>query len=244
MLSLFVYNREYEKAEKMSQRCRQYISSTGKDTERNEFYSDSKKLCDMSSEFSSTSMYILRNDSSIAGTAEHIQSVNDKNYIVLEFGKISEVMEAVSPSFRPSGLLLEDSDDEKLGHLIEEIYADYERCIRCEGETVHRFSIRGDEYTIPYSEIMYFESVSRKIKVVTEKNKYEYYDSIEKLTEKLPDCFMRVHRSLIVNSRYVEGVSYRTKEIYVAHSDPLPFSRGYSNVIKEYVKKTLKEKVF
>jgi len=244
MLSLFVYNKEYRKARELSEKCDSHIKNTGKKAERLEYYSDCSELNSAISSCDDTALYILRRDASLLQTASHIRSVNDSNYMVLVFSDVSEIVDSVSPSFRPSGFLPENADDEKIGTIIDEVYCDYERSGALYEGPVCRFSIKGADYRIPFCQIMVVEITSKKITIHTAAQKYGFYDTLENVMNDLPDYFMRVHRSFVVNKNYIKKVNYKERTIIMTDDSAVFFSRGYSAEIREFNNNTMKEILF
>jgi len=61
---------------------------------------------------------------------------------------------------------------------------------------------------IPYDEIIYIESLSDYIKVITIKEEIVSKDKISRLAKILPDMFLRIHRSFIVNTERIKQVSF------------------------------------
>jgi len=67
---------------------------------------------------------------------------------------------------------------------------------------------------IPYDDILYIESYSDSINIISKTNKE--IRSKERLTtieKKLPNTFLRIHRSFIVNLKYITGFNYDEVEI-------------------------------
>lgn len=77
---------------------------------------------------------------------------------------------------------------------------------------------------IPYSEIKYIESVGRKA-VIYDSNKNtavpKKLDDLEKL---LPDCFLRVHKSYLININMVEQI--KNYKITLFNGDVIPVSKS------------------
>ena len=244
MLSLFVYHKVNEKAHELNNRYVSCLKRNQHAVEKNEYFSDSALICSMISGYDKTSMYILRKDSKLVQIAGHIQSVNDDNYIVLILSDTSQLLDAVSPCVKPSGILLENSDDERIGRVLDEIYLDYTRACHVQNQVTYSFRIRGIDYTVPFCKVMLIEVQSKKITFHTQAQSYEFYDSLETVVKNTPDYFLRVHRSFVVNTNFIRMVNYSEKTIVMNDDSTVFFSRTYSNGIKEYLRNTLKENFF
>ncbi len=61
---------------------------------------------------------------------------------------------------------------------------------------------------IPYCEIVYIESLSDYIKVNTTKEQIISKEKISNMASLLPDVFIRIHRSFIVNKEKIKSMSY------------------------------------
>ena len=83
---------------------------------------------------------------------------------------------------------------------------------------------------IPYGEIIYIESLSDYIKVVTINNEFASKDKISRLAEILPDIFLRIHRSFIINTDRIKEVSY---DELLVDDVRLNVGRSYRKVVKE-----------
>lgn len=78
---------------------------------------------------------------------------------------------------------------------------------------------------VQYKDIIYFEKVRKKIKLVTEKNEYSFYGSLEDLRSMIDmDCFFQCHQGYIINRYRVK--SYKSDVLLLRGSDvPIPVSR-------------------
>ena len=61
---------------------------------------------------------------------------------------------------------------------------------------------------IPYNEIIYIESLSDYIKVITDKDEIISKEKISALATRLPELFLRIHRSFIINTEKIKERSY------------------------------------
>jgi len=83
---------------------------------------------------------------------------------------------------------------------------------------------------IPYEDIVYIESLSDYIKVNTEENQIISKEKISNIASRLPDTFLRIHRSFIVNTERINEVSYDELKVDDVR---LNIGRSYRNEVKE-----------
>jgi DNA-binding LytR/AlgR family response regulator len=87
---------------------------------------------------------------------------------------------------------------------------------------------------IPYDEIIYIESLSDYIKVITINEEIVSKDKISRLAERLPDIFLRIHRSFIINTDRIKEVSFDELRVDDVR---LNIGRSYRKVVKEILKR-------
>lgn len=108
----------------------------------------------------------------------------------------------------------------------------FERCSRL-SDTLVISANRAEEY-IPKHEILYIESIGRKIAIHTVKNEYTMYgklDSIEQELSIAPFSFVRIHKSYIINLDYCTLVSHR--KVTLKNGRQLEISRSYLEHFQE-----------
>jgi len=86
---------------------------------------------------------------------------------------------------------------------------------------------------IPYDEIIYIESLSDSIKVNTVKDQIASKEKISNLDSRLPDIFLRIHRSFIVNTERIKEVSY---DELLVDDVKLNIGKSYRKMVKEILK--------
>jgi len=86
---------------------------------------------------------------------------------------------------------------------------------------------------IPYDEIIYIEILSDYIKVNTEQNQIVSKEKISNIASRLPDIFLRIHRSFIVNTDRIKEVSFDELRVDDVR---LNIGRSYRNEVKEILK--------
>lgn len=88
-----------------------------------------------------------------------------------------------------------------------------------------------DYYYVPYGEIIYFESVGRKIKIAAMGAEKEFYGGIRNLENKLPKEFFPIHQSYIINKTHVVRYTYETVEM--DDGTILSISKAYRKQVRE-----------
>lgn len=87
---------------------------------------------------------------------------------------------------------------------------------------------------IPFGEIIYIESLSDYIKVVSKNDEVVSKEKISRLAERLPDIFIRIHRSFIINS---ERIKERSFDKVLVDDVRLNIGRSYRKDVKEILNK-------
>ncbi len=82
---------------------------------------------------------------------------------------------------------------------------------------------------IAYDEIIYIESLSDYIKIITNSEEFVSKEKISRLAERLPDMFIRIHRSFIINS---EKIKERSADHVIVNDYKLNIGRSYRNEVK------------
>lgn len=123
---------------------------------------------------------------------------------------------------RPFGFIKKPVKEQEVAGILEYEYrlsAKYSRCFFYQkGRLIHR---------VPYESIVYFQSAGRKVEIHTTVQVYEFNGKLSGiLGEGLPDNFLQIHKSYIVNRDYVERVG--RERIYLKNNDTyLPVSYPY-----------------
>lgn len=121
--------------------------------------------------------------------------------------------------------------------LQEQIDDVMERAIQIIRRKRERFEFQNgkDYYYIPMGEIAYLESEGRKVKVVTTKQKFEFYGKLKDVSKNLNEDFMIIHQSYIVNRSYIFRYTYEVVELM--DGTILKISMPYRKRIRELLLK-------
>lgn len=92
-------------------------------------------------------------------------------------------------------------------------------------KAVFHYFAGGEPYTLPYTSLLYFESRLRMVELHTlDGETRSFYGTMEKLEQDLRgEGFLRVHKSYLVNMRYIE--SLRSEGVLLRGGTELPVSR-------------------
>ncbi len=99
-----------------------------------------------------------------------------------------------------------------------------------EGITSFPFTVTS---SIAENEIVYIESLSDYIKVITKKGHIVSKEKISNLASRLPDIFLRIHRSFIINTERIKNIS---SDEVIVDDVPLTIGRSYRKTVKESLK--------
>ncbi len=87
---------------------------------------------------------------------------------------------------------------------------------------------------IPFNEILYIESLADYIQVNTLNGTIVSKEKISNLAERLPEKFLRIHRSFIINKEKVKCFTYNEVEVGDAR---LNIGRTYKKAVRELLSK-------
>lgn len=165
--------------------------------------------------------------------AKKMKKLSPKTYIVFitshdEFATVGYEVSAFRYLVKPI----------KKAKLIEAIEAIKTELLSQKSITVHN---RDGEYVIPISNILYFEAQNQDILIYTSEQQLLHRGNLNDYEQQLSkDEFYRVHRSYLVNMRFVK--SYTKMDVTLSGGVILPLSRlrfkDFTTFFREFVKRT------
>ena len=179
------------------------------------------------------SIFDIVNDRAI-NAAESARSENKSMFIMIIADKNISPMEYIKPSIMASALLLRPFSKEMLSTVINNLLIEYlKKYSSGDGEKALVIENKGERQIIPYTNIMYLESRSKKIYVIVGNKEYSYYDTLDNLENKLGSEFIRCHRSYIVSRYYIKKIQLSQNLIVLNDDSLIPISRSYKSRVKE-----------
>ncbi len=98
------------------------------------------------------------------------------------------------------------------------------------------FQKGGSLRRIPTGDIAYLMSMDKKIRLVTKDGEEEFYGKLKKISEDLPEDFLMIHQSYIVNQRYVSEYTYDSVRMWdgTLLSISKPYRKAVRSKVREY----------
>ena len=129
--------------------------------------------------------------------------------------------------YRPINFLQKPLDKEKVLKVIDKYMI-----LRDQDNYIFSYKKNREFFDIPMSEIMYFESSYRKVKVYMRNGEDEFYDSLDKVYKKLKaKNFLFIHKSIIVNYNFIRKMAY--EEVTLFDGTVLPISQIRRKAIRK-----------
>ena len=123
-------------------------------------------------------------------------------------------------AFRPFNFIEKPFDQNMVTATLEK----YNRIYGKKNDIFH-YKYGHDMYCARVSEILYFKSNGRKVKIVMQKSEDEFYGSLEEVCDKLKGQGMILtHKSYLVNYRYIR--SFQGEQVIMVNGDVIPVARG------------------
>lgn len=181
-----------------------------------------------------TGIFLIEYDENIKSSAKHIYSANYSHYIVIVTDSIGGIGSDIFPSVRPSGFIMKPFERDAVENILKEIYSNFSE-INQPKDVIFSFKIRSQEFRIPFSSILYFESSNKKIKIRTAAQEFETYLTLDKVESIMPDNFTRVHKGFIVNTDIIDSIDYKNMTVILKCGSMIPVSRNFKGSLKEKV---------
>ncbi|MBR2407808.1 MAG: response regulator transcription factor [Lachnospiraceae bacterium] len=122
--------------------------------------------------------------------------------------------------FRPFGFIEKPATQENMRGMLS-------KYVRIYGETQELFEYKSGHgtYFVKLSDILYFESIDRKVKIKMLTGEEVFYGAIQNVWERVKNkSFFIPHKSYVVNYRLVK--SFHTDCMYLVNDERIPVAKG------------------
>lgn len=168
------------------------------------------------------------------GSLDYLHKIREfykKMHLMLIADLQMSPMEYIKPDILASELILRPYKEEDLHQKLYSLLSSY--LAEEAEEEVFVLDTKEEKIRIPYRQIYYLEACDKKIYVRLKKEGKGFYGTLDALEESLPECFVRCHRSFLVNWNYVEKALRSQNLLVLADGIQVPFSRSYKTKIME-----------
>lgn len=132
---------------------------------------------------------------------------------------------------RPMNFLIKPVGSKKAAYIMDE----YNRLFGFESR-FFTYKKRKQEYKVNEQCIIYFQSQGKKIKILTQDGAREFYGKLSDISAGLnPHLFCQVHKSFLVNSRYV--LEFRAREVEMVNHEIIPISQSMRKEVNQWILK-------
>lgn len=93
----------------------------------------------------------------------------------------------------------------------------------------------GHQYRINFDDIFYIESIKDYVNIKTESQEYIVLDTLKSLENQLPENFVRVHKSFIINLDKIDKID--VKNVFLSLGKEIPIGETYKSEFFMKIKK-------
>ena len=172
----------------------------------------------------------------VLNTARKVRMAGESVYMLLVSDPKTDISKFFRPSIRPGGVLFRPLQNTDLRDMLNEVVSEIRRLSEDEDISAFVFKSEGVSYRLPFRDILFFEASGKKVQIHTSAQEVGYYDSLEKLSDTLPDNFIRCHRSYLVNINKVEEMRIGDMELRLQDGYRIPLSRTNKDAVSNALK--------
>ncbi|MCI9533323.1 MAG: LytTR family transcriptional regulator [Lachnospiraceae bacterium] len=234
MVSMMVYDPRAEELELMKRLIRQAAAVLTEEKWQMEFFVAREQVASFLKDRPLLDLACY--DVSYKGSIDDLERIR-RDYQKLQLLIIADAsmspMEYIRPTILASSLLIRPISQEQAKEQLMELVEQFrDQTPYGQAESLVIETREGRTY-VPLVQIYYFEAREKRIYVRLKKQELAFYETVEHLTERLPDYFVRCHRSFIVNRQRIRRVMLSKSLIELEQGIQLPLSRSYKPAFKE-----------
>lgn len=229
MLDIYIFEPDNDHLTNLCDICTRYTIVHNTDSELYPYSCHPAEYINMN-HTDEVAVYMVKGCREISEISDSIKSANSENYSILIAEDMNDIMSSISSAFRPSGIIMKPAEYEASEKILDDVYSDF--CKNKAHESQFRFKIRSREYSIGISSILYFEASNKKTILRTAGQAFEFYMPMSEVIEKLPDSFVRTHKSYVVNTDKISFVDYKDMAIKLKDGSVVYLSRNYKEALQ------------
>ncbi|TSO26768.1 LytTR family DNA-binding domain-containing protein [Lactobacillus sp. LL6] len=175
--------------------------------------------------------------------SHYVRQYDENAKIIFVTSHSEEVFQVLKSGVEPFGFIEKTINQQKMLEefehyllLIEKANAQIRSTSASKSSNGLQIPIGIDEYVfLPFEKITYIETALEKAHHIyfhtIDNSQLIIRWSLTKVAEKLPDNFIRCHRSTIVNKDYIVNMNHG--DLRLSSGDTIPYSRKYTKILKE-----------
>lgn len=231
MLDVYIWDCKLSVCEKIKNICEHYMISRNYDNEISYCGTESDALIDIAEKSLCGSIFMLEACGTLKTLSKQLRNLNVASYIVISINALSDLYEFMSPSVRPSGIIVKPPEGDRIERLLDEIEADLKENMGFSDPNYFVFKTKSREYYINLDNIIFFESREKKMFVRTKSREFSYYGTFGEIEKQVDENFVRVHKSFMINKRHISEIDKKNNVIIMDDETSVVYSRTY----KDYV---------
>lgn len=169
----------------------------------------------------------LKNKLSGLDIAEQIRKTNKDMYIIFTTGHLEYAL--VAYKYKTFDYIPKPFVSERLELTISRLFDDIQ------SNTAKFIKVGNSPIIIKEEDVLYIKKDNMKLIYHTHLNDYSSYVSFNKIEAKLPENFVRCHKSYIVNIGAIDHIDTFNNNIFLIHDNICPIGPKYKNNFMEVV---------
>jgi len=234
MISLLLYSREKKELKYMKETSRSIYGRLSEETSFvNDFWENSEvvKFLKEHPIVDISCLDITANGG--LGFAETVHQNNASGYIILLAVPEISPITYMRPTIMASSLLLRPLTSKAVDNAFREAFREHLRKFKKNDTGNLEISTRDGRQLVPFEQINFLEAREKKVIVNTDYAEFSFYSTLDKLSEKLPQGFIRCHRGFIISADKADRIVPSQNIIILRGGCEIPVSRSYKSCIKE-----------
>lgn len=164
---------------------------------------------------------------------EQLRQSNPDMKLVLLADETVTPTRYIRPTILPTALLWRPAQRDEVDQVIGEVLVGL-ASQHTDQNSDEKFSVevRGVVRVFPYHEILFFEAREKRLYLHLQRKELPFSGTLGRLMESLPEQFLRVHKSVIVNRNRITEIQFGQNQIKLEGGMIVPISRSYKAQVK------------